>query len=230
MNEPAAPPDPATGGLARRLFGNLSAQAATFGLSATLGTTTTVVLARWLGPEGFGGFKFLFAFIYFFQILNDLGINTTLIREISREPGRTRALVQHTLGLKLLLSAISLVAAWAAAAWWPGLTPEVRWSVAIFALILPIQAMTLPVVTLQARVMVAKASLVEIVSRLTGFIGMMVAVLLGHGLVAVTGALVIGELGGLIVVMMLTRATSCPLRRSTSRPGRKSSGSVCRWE
>lgn len=210
MSAPAPPPDSATAGLRRRLLGNVSAQAATFAVSAVLGTTTTVVLARWLGPEGFGGFKFLFAFIYFFQTINDLGINTTLVRDLARTPERTDELVRHTLGLKLVLAIPSVFTAWAAAAWWPGLTPEVRWSVALFALILPIQAMTLPVVTLQARVLIARASFIEIVNRLIGFAGMMLAVVLGYRLLAVTGALVAGELAGLAAVLVLTRRFVVP--------------------
>ena len=210
MSEFAPSPDAPAAGLGRRLAGNVSAQTASFLLSALLGTITTMVLARWLGPARFGGFKFLFAFIYFFQTVNDLGINTTLVRDLSKSPERTRELVQHTLGLKLLLSMVSLGLAWAAAMLWPGLTREVRWSVAIFALILPVQAMTLPIVTLHARVLIARASLIEIVNRAAGFTGMMIAVLLGRGLIAVTGALVLGEIAGLLTVLALTRPFVTP--------------------
>lgn len=210
MSELAPSLDRPTAGLGKRVIGNISAQAASFGVSALLGMTTTVVLARMLGPEGFGGFKFLFAFIYFFQTANDLGINTTLVRDLSRAPERTRELVQHTLGLKLLLSLASLGLAWTAAAWWPGLTADVRWSVAVFALILPVQAMTLPVVTLQARLLIARASIIEVANRVAGFAGMMLAVGLGSGLVGVSWGLVVGELAGLAAVLVATRTFVAP--------------------
>jgi O-antigen/teichoic acid export membrane protein len=205
----SAPP-PRLAGLRRQIVGNFSAQAAAFAVSATLGLITTAVLTRWLDPDGFGGFKFLFAFIYFFQTLNDLGINTMLVRELAQSPDRTRVLVQQTLGLKAVLSTVSMAAAWVAAIWWPGLTPEVRWAVALFALILPIQAFTLPIVTLQARVMVARSAWVEVVNRVTGFAGMMIAVALGYGLLGVTAALVIGEVAGLATVIAITRRFVLP--------------------
>ncbi len=211
MNELASPASPPPASLRQQLIGNLSAQAATFAVTAMFGFVTTVVLARWLGPDGFGGFKFLFAFIYFFQTVNDLGINVTLVRDLSKTPERTRELVQHTLGLKIVLSVASTVVAWIAALWWPGLTPEVRWSVAVFALILPIQALTLPVVTLHARVLIARASLVELVNRAIGFVCMMAAVLLGYGLLMVTVALVVGELAGLAAVFATTRRFVLPV-------------------
>ena len=197
--------------LGRRLLGNLSAQAATFALSTALGLTTTVVLARTLGPEGFGGFRFLFAFIYFFQAANDLGINTTLVRSLAQAPDRANQLVQNTLGFKVLLALASMAVAWMAAAWWPGFTTELRWSVALFAVILPIQAMTLPIVTLQANVQIARASIVEVFSRVTGFVGLMIAVTLGYGLLAVTGALIIGEIAGLAAVLVITRRFVVPV-------------------
>lgn len=194
-----------------RLLGNLSAQSATFVLSTALGLTTTMVLSRTLGPEGFGGFRFLFAFIYFFQTANDLGINTTLVRHVAQAPERAAALVQNTLGLKVVLSAASMVVAWAAAAWWPGLTADVRWSVALFAIILPVQAMTLPIVTLQARAEIARAVLVEALSRSVGFAALMAAVTLGYGLLGVTAALVVGEVSGLAVVLIVTRRLVAPV-------------------
>ena len=211
MSDSARSVDHATAGLGRRLLHNLSAQSGTYVLSMALGVTTTAVLSRRLGPEGFGGFKFLFAFIYFFQTINDLGINTILIRDLARTPERTRELVHNILGFKILLAIASTLVAWAVAAWWPALTPSVRWAVAIFALILPIQAMTLPIVTLRANVLIGRASMIEVVNRVTGFVFMMIAILRGHGLIAVTAALVLGELAGLSAVVATTHRFVAPI-------------------
>src|SRR5436190_3454805 len=163
-------PDPAIdaprhGQLARRITGNLSAQTATFALSSAYGLITTMWLARRLGPEGLGGFRFVFAFIYFFLAVNDLGINTTLVRHLAQAPDRARVLVQSALGFKMLLATASMLSAWVAAAYWPGLSAELRWCVALFALILPIQALTVPIVTLQARAQIARAAMAEVISR-----------------------------------------------------------------
>jgi O-antigen/teichoic acid export membrane protein len=205
-------PDPSdiTTGIGRRLGRNLTMQSGTQALSVCLSVVTTYVLSRKLGVEVYGGFRFLFTFIYFFQALNDLGINTMLIREISQRPERTNDLVRHLLGFKILIAVGLMLAAWVSARIFP-MPPFARLAVSVFALILPIQAMTLPFVVLQARVQIAQASVVELTNRLTGFALMMTAVWLGYGLLGVTAALVGGEIAGLAVVILLTRRVVLPV-------------------
>jgi len=46
----------------------------------------TIYLARYLGTAGFGKYSFVFAYLAFFNIITDLGLQTILVREMSREP------------------------------------------------------------------------------------------------------------------------------------------------
>jgi O-antigen/teichoic acid export membrane protein len=45
-----------------------------------------IYLARYLGTGGFGKYSFVFAYLAFFNIITDLGLQQILVREMAREP------------------------------------------------------------------------------------------------------------------------------------------------
>jgi O-antigen/teichoic acid export membrane protein len=207
-------------GLAASLLRNLSVQSGTMAVGIVLGFATTWALARALSVEAFGAFGFLFAFIYFFLALNDLGINTIMIREIAQHPERTETIVQNMLGFKLLVSFISLGIAWTAAGFVES-NPYYRQSLRVYALMLPVQAMTLPMVVLQARMQIARGSACELIKSGTGFALMMTAVWMGSGLLGVAAALVGGEVAGLAATLAMTWSTVKPWPRVNTREWRR---------
>jgi O-antigen/teichoic acid export membrane protein len=161
------------------------------------------VLARRLEVEAFGGYNFLFTFIYFFLTFNDLGIPTTLMREITQAPERTTELVQNIVGLRLTLALASMMLGWSVVSWLD-LPPAYRLPQLVFLLILPVQALATPIAVLQSRIQIGRAVAVELTNRLTGFVLMLVVLALGQGLLWVTIALVIGELAGSAVIWRMT--------------------------
>jgi len=199
-------------GLGRRLLRNLTVQSGSQIVVIMLGLMTTYVLARRLGPEAWGGFNYLFAYIYMFLALNDLGISYTLIREIAQVPERTEELVQNMLGLKLVLSLISVLVGWLVIALLP-LPAAYKLAVRVFLLILPIQALATPGVILQARIQVARGTIADLANRLTGFVLMMLSVWWGHGLLFVTLSLVCGEMVGALTIIALTFQVAKPRPR-----------------
>jgi O-antigen/teichoic acid export membrane protein len=204
--------DDPTKGLLGRLARNLTAQSTSQVFNLAISVATTRLLGYYLTPAGFGEFKWMFAFVYLFQTLNDLGINSILIRDIAQAPEKAETLVRNMLGFKMLLAVASMLALWVLAGI-PALnlSPRELIAVRLFSLILPIQAMTLPIVTLQAHVLIGRATLVEITSRLTGFALMLTAVLLGYELIGVTLALIGGELVALVLILATTRSFVSPL-------------------
>jgi len=65
------------------------------------------ILARYLGVSGYGKYAFVFAYLSFFHILCNLGINTILVREISRDKSLAPSLVGHGILIKIILSVVS---------------------------------------------------------------------------------------------------------------------------
>ena len=189
--------------LGRRLLRNMTMQSGSQGIGIVLGLVTTGVLVRHLGTESFGGFTYLFSFIYIFLALSDLGTTMTLVREIAQTPARTVEMVQNVLGLRLVLAIASVLVGWLVIALVP-LPAAYKLSVRVFLLILPIQAFATPAVILQAQLRVGQGSLVEMANRLTGFTLMMLSVWSGHGLLFVTLSLVVGELVGAAAMCGLT--------------------------
>ena len=190
-------------GLGLRLLRNMTMQSGTQAVAIVLGLITPYVLIRHLDLESFGGFIYLFSFIYLFLALNDLGTSMTLVREIAQAPARTAEFVQNMIGLRLVLSTLSMLVGGLVIALLP-LPATYRLSLRVFLLILPIQVFATPGVILQANLQMGRASLVELANRLTGFALMMLSVFSGHGLLFVTISLVCGEIVGASLICAMT--------------------------
>lgn len=199
-------------GLGRRLTRNLSLQVASQAISIIISVVTVAVLARRLPVEAFGGYNFLFTFIFFFLSFNDLGIPTTVLREITQTPARTEEFVQNMIGLRLVMAFVSIAVGWAVISWLD-LPPAYRLPQFVFLLILPIQAMGASVVVLQSKIQMGRVVAGEVTTRVVGFVAMLTVIALGQGLLWVVVALVLGELAGTGLVLAMTWATVRPIPR-----------------
>lgn len=68
-------------------------------------------IARYLGPTDFGKFSFVFAFIYFFGFITEIGIHDILVREAAKEPDNAGKLIGNATIVKVVLSFIALLSA-----------------------------------------------------------------------------------------------------------------------
>lgn len=202
----------AEAGLGRRLARNMVLQSTSQAIGIVISVITVAVLTRRLEVEAFGGYTFLFTFIFFFLSFNDLGIPTTLLREITQTPERTEELVQNIVGLRLVMALVSMVIGWGVI-WWLELPPAYRLPQLVFLLILPIQAFGTPIAILQSRIQIGRSVAAELTNRLTGFALMLVALAFGQGLLWVTVALVAGEIAGSAVVWAMTWHVARPWPR-----------------
>lgn len=73
-------------------------------LSKLLVLASYAVLTRTLGPAGFGQYSLLFAWIAFFEIITDSGLDALVQRESAQEPGETGRYVAEALVLRTLLA------------------------------------------------------------------------------------------------------------------------------
>ena len=69
----------------------------------------TIYLARYLGVADYGKYNFVFAYLAFFMILPDLGLDTILIREISRDKSTASKLIRNAYIIKSILAASAIV-------------------------------------------------------------------------------------------------------------------------
>jgi O-antigen/teichoic acid export membrane protein len=67
-----------------------------------------IYLARYLGAIGYGKYSFVFAFLSFFGVITNLGINTIITRDIARDKSHTGKIIGNASTLKLFLSIIAI--------------------------------------------------------------------------------------------------------------------------
>ena len=107
-----------------------------------LGLVTVVVMARQLGPSGFGVAVLGTTLVTWFKLVMDAGTETLGVRDTSRSPHRFRELTEPILGLRLALSlaAAGLLALTAVAL---AETPAEREALLLFGLVLPMIGLNL---------------------------------------------------------------------------------------
>jgi O-antigen/teichoic acid export membrane protein len=76
-------------------------------ISYTLIFFYTIYLARYLGADGYGIISFAIAFSGIFTILADLGLNTLIVREVSRNTSLANKFLVNVFFMKILLSLLS---------------------------------------------------------------------------------------------------------------------------
>ena len=69
----------------------------------------TIYLARYLGTVGFGKYSFIFAYLAFFGVITDLGLNPIFVREMSRDPLATPKVIGNAYIVKLILSISAII-------------------------------------------------------------------------------------------------------------------------
>lgn len=70
-----------------------------------------IYLARYLGTAGFGKYSFVFAYLAFFGIITDLGLQQILVREMARDPSTAPKLTGNAYVIRLLLTVFAVVLA-----------------------------------------------------------------------------------------------------------------------
>ena len=67
-----------------------------------------IYLARYLGTVGFGKYSFVFAYLAFFGVITDLGLQTILVREMSRDSSMAPKLIGNAYIIKLILTVFAV--------------------------------------------------------------------------------------------------------------------------
>jgi len=68
-----------------------------------------IYLARYLGTIGFGKYSFIFAYLAFFNIITDLGLQQILVKEMARNPTVAPKLIGNAYIIRLILTVVAVV-------------------------------------------------------------------------------------------------------------------------
>lgn len=98
--------------LRKILVKNTGVQMVTHIVNLAMGLLVTMMLSRYLGVEKFGMLNYVFAFYFFFLALSDFGVNTVVIREISKAKDKAAEIIGTVFSFKILIAIFSMAVAW----------------------------------------------------------------------------------------------------------------------
>jgi O-antigen/teichoic acid export membrane protein len=198
----------------RRVASNTAIQLAGKGAVLAIGLVSIALLTRYLGPDDYGKYTLALMYMQLFAVLADVGIFTTVVREISKRPERTEELVGNALALRLVL-AIGVIALAAGVSLLLPYEHQVRVAILIAGAPLLIGMMTTTfVAVLQSRLQMTRAVIGDVVGRLVSLGLVLLVVGLDLGFYPILGAAAGGAAATLAVTWTLTRplARVRPLR------------------
>jgi O-antigen/teichoic acid export membrane protein len=189
----------------RRIASNTAVQLAGKGAVLALGVVSIAILTRYLGPDDYGKYTLALMYMQLFGVLADVGLFTTVVREISKNPERTDELVGNTLALRLLLAVVVIALAAAVSLLLP-YEPEVRTAILLAGAPLLFGMVTTTFVAiLQSRLQMSRAVVGDVVGRAASLGLVLLVVALDLGFYAVLGAAAGGALATLAVTWLVTR-------------------------
>jgi O-antigen/teichoic acid export membrane protein len=68
-----------------------------------------IYLARYLGTASFGKYSFVFAYLAFFGVITDLGLQPILVREMSRDPPNAPKLIGNAYVIRFILTMLAFI-------------------------------------------------------------------------------------------------------------------------
>lgn len=195
--EPApvpSPPPPHAGALTRRIAANAGVLAVTYLLVRALGMGLMIVLARYLGAEGYGTYQRSEAFVFLFSVLANLGLDMILTREVAARSPRVPEYLGGVFALKFLLGAIALAVVYGVAGA-RGYTGEFLWGIRIFGLILLVNSLSQVMdAVFQGLEVMGYLAITNLVAQLASVALGVSCILLGKDLRWVLGSLLVSNL------------------------------------
>ncbi|MBN2585541.1 flippase [Patescibacteria group bacterium] len=189
--------------VSRRIAGNTIIQIFSKAVTAATSALVLAYLARYLGVSGYGDYVTVFAYLGIFGVLVDLGIFVTSVREIAKSPEAERQIVGNVLGLRLVVGVIIFAIASALAFIIP-YSPLVRLGIllgSVSQLFLVVNQA--PVSLFQARLIMHRAAIADIVGRLVLLALVWWFIKLQLGFLPMIGAVAISTFVTFVVSMML---------------------------
>lgn len=197
-----------------KLFINTSSQIVAKVVTVVLGFLTISLLTRYLGVEKYGIYNLVFAYLAFFGIFADFGLQLTLVRDLSGDTKSTQNLKSSYFSLKIIFTLISILLALITLIFFP-YSQTIKMSILIGSLAVGAGQMNAyGASVLQSKVKLDLVALLEIINRIATVIAIIVFVLLHWGLYSIILSVVIGNVISTILNIYLTpdffRLTSIP--------------------
>lgn len=169
-----------------------------------LNVVASIALIRYLQPDGYGEYVFVFSFAALFGLVSDFGLAKVAVRDMVREPRSAGAVLGTAIAGRLILAAISFVAAQIVLVVL-GVSAELRMAIAIVSLLFITEAMLSVTAVFQMRLAMQYEALVSVVIQAVDTALILVLISAGAGLFVIVAAPVASGLVGIAVAYTIAR-------------------------
>jgi O-antigen/teichoic acid export membrane protein len=176
--------------LARRIATNTLWVSGARVLGKAASFVVILLLARYLGIEGFGKFAFVTAYLALFGFLTHMGLDVIVIREASRDLKGSESLVGNGIFLKTILACVIYAAA-LLVAWVSGYEPEKLLYIAIGGAGFFLAPLTLYTAAFFSTLELRLPSVLEIVARMLNLLFVVLVMVAGQGLAVIFAVIVL---------------------------------------
>lgn len=151
-------------------------------LTNFIGLLVVGILTRALGPSGFGIYSTIFAYLFLFSTLADMGLGVMLTRDISRQDGDESEIISRYFSLRLILVLAAALAAVVIVFFIPQYSNTVKQGVFLGVSYMVFTSLTQVLIGLfQKHLKIYLVSIADIVSRLAQLALLLVALWYGSG-------------------------------------------------
>lgn len=186
------------------LLKNTGLRFAAQAVSMLVSLAAAFVLSRYLGVEKFGGINYVFAFYYFFLVLQDAGIDVIVVRECSQKPDQAPRIIGTMRIFKLALSMFLVAASWLIISI-VSFPADIKFALYLYAFVLPLTALQVSSVIFQVKLDAKYPSLIAIIKSAVNFLFLILLVAFGLGLTGYVLALVLSEVAIMLAVLFFSR-------------------------
>lgn len=174
-------------------------------ISVAIGLITLAIMTRALGDTRFGEFTTAITYLQIVAVVVDLGLTLVFLQMISKPEADKSRITSAFLGLRLISNAIVFAAATALAFATP-YNFAIKLAIAVGAIsFLSLSTTGMLNGLYQRELMMARASVAEITSKIVALVLVVLAAKEGYGPAAMVGALGVGNLLNLILMIALAQ-------------------------
>jgi O-antigen/teichoic acid export membrane protein len=191
--------------LSTKIAYNSIAQISGKAVTTVLGLAAVMIMARYLGAQGFGAYTTIMTFLSFFGILADFGMTLVAVQMISKPGVNEKKILDNLFTLRFISAALFLSLASVFAIFFP-YDSEIKTGIALTAISFFFVALNqILVAVFQKNLRLDKASIAEVVGRAALLVGVIMAAFFDFGLLAMMLAVVAGSAVNFILHFYFSR-------------------------
>lgn len=171
-------------------------------ITSLLGFLTIGILTRYLGQEGFGNFNLVFAYLTFFGIIGDLGLQVSMVRELTKHHLAEKIYGSY-FWLKFFLVVVSMLLAMVMLVFFP-YPSFLKTAIIVGAISYGAGLLNnYGVVIFQANLKLDFVALMEILVKTTTTLFILLFVYLKLGLLSIIATVFLGNLANSLLIILL---------------------------